>query len=232
MDNFGTGHSSLGMISRLPIDALKLDMVFVRNAFTGSGDIRMIELVIDIAKYLSVPVIAEGVETKEQVAVLKDMGCDIIQGYYFSKPVPADAFAAFIAEKKDMLEEQDKKDRAEGQTMAEIHTENSSLTFARIAQALAQDYFSVYYINIRTGVYREYSMQGEDYRLIPVTSGFDFFSDCKEQIPDKIVPEDCERVLAVFDEQTFLHNMQSKGNYTINYQLLMDGVPTHVSMNV
>jgi len=232
MDDFGTGYSSLGMISRLPIDALKLDMVFVRNAFTGSGDIRMIELVIDIAKYLEVPVIAEGVETKEQVAVLKDMGCDIIQGYYFSKPVPADAFAAFIAEKKDMLEEQDKTDRAEGETMAEIHTDSSSLTFARIAQALAQDYFSVYYINIRTGVYREYSMQGEDHRLIPVTSGFDFFNDCREQIPDKIVPEDCDRVLALFDEQTFLHTMQSKRNYTIKYQLLIDGVPTHVSMKV
>ena len=96
MDDFGSGYSSLNMISELPIDALKLDMVFVRNAFTGSGDIRMIELVIDIAKYLEVPVIAEGVETKEQYELLNQAGCDIIQGYYFSRPIDAEEYARFI----------------------------------------------------------------------------------------------------------------------------------------
>ncbi|MBR3400825.1 MAG: EAL domain-containing protein, partial [Parasporobacterium sp.] len=63
MDDFGTGYSSLNMISRLPIDALKLDMQFIRNAFKEGKDTRIIEVIIDIAGYLSVPVIAEGVET-------------------------------------------------------------------------------------------------------------------------------------------------------------------------
>ena len=96
MDDFGTGYSSLGMISRLPLDALKLDMTFVRNAFSGNGDTRMIELIIDIAEYLGVPTIAEGVETREQMEALKVMGCDYVQGYYFSKPIPKNDFVEFI----------------------------------------------------------------------------------------------------------------------------------------
>ena len=96
MDDFGTGYSSLGMLSNLPIDALKLDMIFVRNAFQGKRDVRIIELIIGIAEYLKVPVIAEGVEEEEQIKVLKEMGCDIVQGYYFSKPVPPEEFAVFL----------------------------------------------------------------------------------------------------------------------------------------
>ena len=96
MDDFGTGYSSLNMISVLPIDVLKLDMQFVKNAFREDGDTGMLEIILDIADYLKVPVIAEGVETKEQMLSLKQMGCDIIQGYYFSKPVPADEFEKFI----------------------------------------------------------------------------------------------------------------------------------------
>ena len=96
MDDFGTGYSSLSMISRLPIDALKLDMSFIREAFRDGKDTRLIEVIIDIAKYLNVPVIAEGVETEEQMLTLREMGCAYVQGYYFSKPVPAAEFERFI----------------------------------------------------------------------------------------------------------------------------------------
>lgn len=101
MDDFGSGYSSLNMLSNLPIDALKLDMQFIRNAFKNGKDTRMLEIVIEIAASLSVPVIAEGVENAEQFMTLKQMGCDIVQGYYFSKPVPAEQFEAFLLEKKD-----------------------------------------------------------------------------------------------------------------------------------
>ena len=79
MDDFGSGYSSLNMITTLPIDVLKLDMKFVRNA-----------------GFLNVPVVAEGVETESQLKKLKDMGCQVIQGYYFSRPVPASEFEEFI----------------------------------------------------------------------------------------------------------------------------------------
>ncbi len=96
MDDFGTGYSSLNMITTIPIDVLKMDMIFIRNMNKDEKSLKLVELVIDIAKFLKVPVVAEGVEDKEQVAQLKEMGCDVIQGYYFSKPVPPDEFAAFI----------------------------------------------------------------------------------------------------------------------------------------
>ena len=100
MDDFGSGYSSLNMISTLPIDALKLDMNFIRNMHhKESKNNRIIELMIDIARYLDVPVVAEGVETEDQVDLLKRMGCHIAQGYYFSKPVSAEAFETFIKEK-------------------------------------------------------------------------------------------------------------------------------------
>ena len=102
MDDFGTGYSSLGMLSKLPIDALKLDMSFIRSAFRETRDVRMIELIIDIADYLHVPVVAEGVETEEQYLALKELGCDMAQGYYFSKPVPLESFEHFLRERAEV----------------------------------------------------------------------------------------------------------------------------------
>ncbi len=101
MDDFGTGYSSLNMISNLPIDALKLDMQFVRDAFREGGTSHMLEVIIGLSDYLSVPVIAEGVETAQQLHALKALGCDLVQGYFFSKPVPAAEFEPFILQKKE-----------------------------------------------------------------------------------------------------------------------------------
>ena len=105
MDDFGSGYSSLNMISSLPIDALKLDMQFIRNAFRERKDTRLLEVVIQLADSLEVPTIAEGVETAEQLLTLKTMGCDIVQGYYFSRPLPADEFEKFVAEKQETAAE-------------------------------------------------------------------------------------------------------------------------------
>ena len=96
MDDFGTGYSSLNMITALPIDVLKLDMQFIRTAFRERKDTRLIEAVIGLAQSLGLPTIAEGVETAEQMFTLKAMGCDIVQGYYFSRPLPADEFENFV----------------------------------------------------------------------------------------------------------------------------------------
>ena len=98
MDDFGTGYSSLNMLSSLPIDVLKLDMQFIRTAFGQEKDTHMLEIIIEIARHLSAPVVAEGVETEEQVKALKEIGCDLVQGYFFSPPVPAEKFASFLSE--------------------------------------------------------------------------------------------------------------------------------------
>ena len=96
MDDFGSGYSSLNMLSAMPLDVLKMDMKFIRNIEHSEKDLRLIQLVLDIAKYLKVPVVAEGVETEKQMHLLRDAGCDLVQGYYFSRPLPPDEFEALI----------------------------------------------------------------------------------------------------------------------------------------
>lgn len=96
MDDFGTGYSSLNMITSICFDVLKLDMKFVKNMERDEKSLKLVEIVISIAKFLNVPVVAEGVETESQLGILKSMGCQVIQGFYFSRPVPAEDFEEFI----------------------------------------------------------------------------------------------------------------------------------------
>lgn len=96
MDDFGSGYSSLNMITSIPIDVLKMDMEFIRNMNKDEKSLKLVELVIEISDFLDVPVIAEGVEEESQIEILKGMGCEIIQGYYFSKPVSSQEFEDFI----------------------------------------------------------------------------------------------------------------------------------------
>ena len=95
MDDFGTGYSSLMMLHTVPIDVMKLDKSFIDDYEDEKGS-SIIQCVLNLAKMLKIPVVAEGVETKEQYIYLKDSGCDVIQGYYFSKPVPKDEYVEKI----------------------------------------------------------------------------------------------------------------------------------------
>ena len=100
MDDFGSGYSSLNMLSSLPIDVLKMDMKFIQNVRLDTREFRLVELILDIGRYLSVPVVAEGVETADQVALLREAGCDLVQGYYFSLPLPPEDFEKLILKEK------------------------------------------------------------------------------------------------------------------------------------
>ena len=80
----------------MPIDALKMDKAFIRNIKPGNKEMELVTLVLKIAQTLGVPVIAEGVETEEELKMLKEAGCDIIQGYYFSKPIPPSEMSRFV----------------------------------------------------------------------------------------------------------------------------------------
>ena len=103
MDDFGSGYSSLNMLSEMPFDILKMDMKFIRNLETSATDRRLVELILDIARYLKVLVVAEGVETKEQLELLTEWGCDLIQGYYFSRPLPAAEFMRLLDREIDHM---------------------------------------------------------------------------------------------------------------------------------
>ncbi|MBO4422638.1 MAG: GGDEF domain-containing protein, partial [Clostridia bacterium] len=99
MDDFGTGYSSLTLLSDMPINALKLDRAFVKNIGREEKDDHIIKVILDIAKTLKIPVIAEGVETEQQLKFLKDLGCEYVQGFYFSRPLPSYEFEDEYLEK-------------------------------------------------------------------------------------------------------------------------------------
>lgn len=99
IDDFGTGYSSLSMLQNMPIDIIKIDKVFVDKADLKSKK-NIINYIAYIAKHLDVKTIVEGVETKEQAEFVKELKCDIIQGYYYSKPIPKDEFEEYF--KKNM----------------------------------------------------------------------------------------------------------------------------------
>lgn len=96
IDDFGSGYSSLNTLATLSFDVLKLDMKFVKDMFKNDKTLKMIGIVSDIAKYLDVKLVAEGVETLDQLNKLKELKYDIIQGYYFSKPVNSEEFEQFF----------------------------------------------------------------------------------------------------------------------------------------
>ena len=92
MDDFGTGYSSMNSLKELPLDVLKLDASFFKGADNGRGEV-VVSDAISLARHLDMQVVAEGVETEETVEFLKRVKCDMIQGFYYAKPMPADEFA-------------------------------------------------------------------------------------------------------------------------------------------
>ena len=96
MDDFGTGYSSLSYLTKFPLDGLKIDQSFVRRISLGTGDTSIVAAVINMARSLKLRVIAEGVETQQEFAFLRAQQCDEAQGYYFSRPVSAEDFAALL----------------------------------------------------------------------------------------------------------------------------------------
>jgi EAL domain-containing protein (putative c-di-GMP-specific phosphodiesterase class I) len=96
IDDFGTGFSSLSYLQRLPIDTLKIDRSFVRRIPENRDDMKLIRSIISIGKELDLIVVAEGVETEQQLQFLQAVQCDQIQGYIYSKPLPAADFLEYV----------------------------------------------------------------------------------------------------------------------------------------
>jgi diguanylate cyclase (GGDEF)-like protein/PAS domain S-box-containing protein len=102
IDDFGTGYSSLGNLRKFPIDTLKIDRSFVMNITTDSDDAAITAAIIAMAHSLKLGVTAEGVESEGQQSFLRELGCDVVQGYLFSRPVPAEEFIKLVREKKHL----------------------------------------------------------------------------------------------------------------------------------
>lgn len=96
MDDFGTGHSSLSYLKQFPFDYLKIDKSFTMELAAGNDDYKLIKTIIDMARNFGLKTIAEGVETEDQCKILKSLGCDFMQGYYFSRPLSSDNLKLFL----------------------------------------------------------------------------------------------------------------------------------------
>ncbi len=103
LDDFGTGYSSLSYLKRFPLDTLKIDKSFIRDMGEDNSDRTLVEAIVAMAGSLGLSVVAEGVETDVQLTLLNQIGCRYVQGYHFSKPVPAEEFAAVAARIGKML---------------------------------------------------------------------------------------------------------------------------------
>ncbi len=96
IDDFGTGYSSLSYLKRFPVDYVKIDQAFIRGLHEGNQDAAIIRAIIGMAKSLGLEVVAEGVETPEQLSFLREQGCDEVQGYLISRPLEAEAFEKLL----------------------------------------------------------------------------------------------------------------------------------------
>ncbi len=99
IDDFGTGYSSLAYLRSLPIDKIKIDRSFIMEMARNDSDLTIVKSMIELSHGLGKRVLAEGVETVEQLNILRGMGCDAVQGYFISRPIPEHQLAKYLMRK-------------------------------------------------------------------------------------------------------------------------------------
>ena len=157
---------------------------------------------------------AEGVETEEQYMVLKAMGCDYIQGYYFSKPVPPEQFDRFMAE------------RAEAK--AEI-TPAVKKTYMGISRALTSDFESIFYVDVVTAFYLKFFM-GPDGDLEIRPAGTDFFEEARGRLLEDVGEEDARRVWEATSKARLIQLAEQEGTLNLTFSKGKDGSKTSWSL--
>jgi EAL domain-containing protein (putative c-di-GMP-specific phosphodiesterase class I) len=101
IDDFGTGYSSLAYLRRMPLDELKIDRAFVQNMLENKADVQIVRSVIDLAHNFELEAVAEGVEDRATLEMLAELGCDVIQGYHYARPMPLRQLRQWWAARED-----------------------------------------------------------------------------------------------------------------------------------
>ena len=206
MDDFGSGYSSLNMLKDTNVDAIKLDMKLIdMNQQNRSKGVQIVESVVDMAHRLNLPIIAEGVETPEQVSMLQAADCLYTQGYYFYKPMPVENAEALLAQPNsedywDMRRDLLRRDRR----VPVSDSEQTALAL-QAYQIFADNVLELSLLNLSTG---EYRVIKRDPRLPGAGSDTeeDFAAYCERMVTNKVIhPDDAE----MFTDQTDLEALRS-----------------------
>lgn len=201
MDDFGSGYSSLNMLKDTNVDAIKLDMKLIdMNQQNRSKGVQIVESVVDMAHRLNLPIIAEGVETPEQVSMLQAADCLYTQGYYFFKPMPVENAEQLLAQPTN----QDYWDLRRDRRLEGAASDKTALAL-QAYQILTDNVLELSLLNLTTGVYRVIK---RDARLpaADLEKEEDFVNYCDRLVNEKIVhPDDAD----LFLEQTDLETLRS-----------------------
>ena len=194
MDDFGKGYSSLNVLKDIAVDVLKIDMEFLTGGDTPGRGENILDSVVRMAKWLNIPVIAEGVETQEQVKFLSQIGCEFVQGYYFAKPMPAQEYEHLLtAPAARQGEEKRKLEEISTDRIWSMSSEVESL-FSNLIQPMAL-----------------YEFQGGCIEVLRTNDAYnrlfgygDFKVECSACM-EGLLPEDKPKLLAAFRETSLTH---------------------------
>lgn len=187
LDDFGTGHSSLSCLRSLPVDVVKVDRSFVHDVTAAPEDVSVTRAIINMAHGLQMRVLVEGVETEGQLALLAANACDAIQGYWFSRPVPADAFATMLREGKALPERYRTRTRR-ARTLLLVDDEENIL--AALKRLLRRDGYHILTANgaqqaLQVLAEHEVDVIVSDQRM-PGMTGVELLRHAKELYPETV----------------------------------------------